>query len=49
MNLSKYVTYLLRNKEVTVIEGGKELVNAIYDLNNTLNQCSNNSAIPVKK
>lgn len=49
MDLSKYIMYLLAHKEVRIIEGGKELAHALYDLNNTLNKCVNSPSIPVTK
>ena len=49
MNLSEYVLYLLKNKQVTVIEHGEEIAQAMYDLNNTLNKCLKYPNIPVNK
>ena len=39
MTLSNYVLHILQNKKVTVIKNGSEIAQAMYDLNNTLNQC----------
>ena len=49
MDLSKYIIHLLEHKEVRIIEGGKELAHAIYDLNNMLNKCVDYPSIPVTK
>ena len=47
MTLSNYVLHVLQNKKVTIIKNGGEIARAIYDLNNTLNQCLKCSDIPV--
>lgn len=49
LDLSKYIMHLLNHKQVKVIEGGKELADAIYNLNNTLNKCISYPSIPVAK
>lgn len=49
MKLSEYVLYLLRNKQVTVIEHGEEIAQAMYELNNTMNKCLSYPNIPVNK
>lgn len=49
MKLSEYVLYLLQNKRVTVIENGSEIAHAIYDLNNTLNECFKYPNIPISE
>lgn len=49
MRLSEYVLHLLQNKKVTVIEHGREIAQAMYDLNNTLNKCLQYPNIPVNK
>lgn len=38
MNLSQYVLYLLRHKEIKYIEGGMELAKALYQINQNLNE-----------
>lgn len=49
MRLSEYVLHLLKNKQVTVIEHGEEIAQAMYELNNTLNKCLKYPNIPVNK
>lgn len=49
MDLSKYIMYLLEHKEVRIIEGGKELAHAIYELNSTLNKCVDYPSMPMTK
>ncbi len=49
MNLSKYILHLLEHKQVRVLEGGKELAQAIYNLNNTLNKSISYPSISVNK
>lgn len=39
MTLSNYVLHILQNKKITVIKNGEKIAQAMYDLNNTLNQC----------
>lgn len=36
MNLSEYLLYLTRNKNIVVIEAGKELAQNVYELNKLL-------------
>ena len=49
MRLSEYVLHLLKNKKVTVIEHGREIAQAMYELNNTLNKCLQYPNIPVNR
>ena len=47
MNLSEYILYLLNHKEVNVVEGSSELVQAIYDLNCTLEKYGSSSDVSI--
>lgn len=49
MNLSEYVLYLLRHKEINVIECGSEIVQAIYDLNCTMSRYGNSEEISIEE
>lgn len=49
MGLSEYVLYLLRHGKINVIEGGSEIAQAMYSLNDTLNKCVLYPNIPVQR
>lgn len=49
MKLSEYILHVLQNKEVTVIEHGREIAQAMYELNNTLNKYLQYPNISVSK
>lgn len=49
MNLSEYILYLLKHKAINVIEHASDIVQAMYDLNCTMNRYSNNEEVPVKE
>lgn len=49
MTLSNYVLHILQNKKVTIIPNGAEIARAMYDLNETLNQCMNDTQISVEE
>ena len=49
MNLSQYVLYLLRHKQVTPIEGGAELARELYQLNQNLNRIGQYLDVPTQE
>lgn len=49
MGLSEYVLYLLRHGKIHTIEGGTEIAQAMYSLNDTLNKCVLYPHIPVQR
>ena len=49
MTLSNYVLHILENKKITVIEKGSEIAQAMYDLNETLKKCMNDTKISVEE
>ena len=49
MNVAEYLLYLVQHKNVIVISGGKELAEAIYDLNRMLDKYETLSFIPVQE
>ena len=48
MGLSEFVLYLLRHRKINVIEGGSEIAQAMYNLNDTLNKCALYPQIPIQ-
>lgn len=46
MDFSKYIMHLLAHKGIRVVSDSKEIAQAMYDLNNTLNNCAFCPAIP---
>ena len=49
MTLSNYVLHILQNKKVTIIPNGEKIAKAMYDLNETLNKCMNDTQISVEE
>jgi len=49
MNLSEYILYLLRHKAINVIDCGSEIVQAMYDLNCTMNKYGSNDEVSVNE
>lgn len=47
MNLSEYILYLMKHKELKVIEGGANIANAIYDLNCNISKYHENEEVPI--
>lgn len=48
MKISEYLLYLAEHKQVVVISAGKELVEAVYHLNQKLNQYDNYPIFPLQ-
>lgn len=48
MSLSEYVIYLLRHRQIHVINSGSKLAEAMYELNTTLNKCLTHPQIPAQ-
>ena len=48
MKISEYLLYLAEHKQVVVISAGKELVEAVYLLNQKLNQYDNYPIFPLQ-
>ncbi len=49
MTLSNYVLHILKNKKITVIEDGSKIAQAMYDLNESLKKCMNDTKISVEE